>query len=86
MYPKLQSDDLSLYEKIYGVTNVSGSSVVCSSDFEIIEVHSLEDFSSNFMPLSSISFCLMIIFLVFYKKILDLIKHVIYKIINKGVF
>ena len=79
----LSDDPLSIYDSLNGFSEVSGSSIICSSEYEIIEVHQVQDLVSSFSPLSSIAFCLMIIFLFSFKCFLDLVKHIIYIMINK---
>ena len=79
----LSDDPISIYDSLYGFSEVSGSSIVCSLDYDIVEVHQVQDLVSSFKPLSSIAFCLMIIFLFSFKCFLDLVKHIIYIMVNK---
>lgn len=81
---ELQDNDLSLFDVLNGYTGVSGSSIICSSDVEVIEVRSVSDFISHYVPLSSTSLCIMILAFFFYKKFLDLIKVVINSMLKEA--
>ena len=81
----LQTDDRSLEEVLQGFSGVSGSSIVCSSEVDVIEVHSKSDFIDSYVPLSSSALCLMVIAAFFYKKFLDLVKTIINSFFKEAV-
>ena len=74
---QLQNYLVNIEESLQGYSGVSGSSIVCSSDVQVIEVHSLSDFSENYSPLSSTALCIMVILMFAYKKFLDVVKSII---------
>ena len=76
--------DTSVYDILENSSGVSGSSIVCSSDYNIIEVRSIEDIKDNFTPVSTVSFCMMFVLLLFFWRLLDVFKAIICRIINGG--
>lgn len=61
----------TMNEVLNGVTGVSGSAIVTSSDYQVIVISDQADISSFIQPISSLALCSMIIFLYTYKKILQ---------------
>lgn len=85
MIPKFQEDESSLYQSFLGYDNVSGSSIIQSSNYEIVEIHNVQDIKDNFVCISSLSLCFFVFLAYFYKKCLDAFKHVFISVL-KGWF
>lgn len=74
---QLQETLVNIEDSLQGYSGVSGSSIVCSSEVQVIEVRSPADFLQYYNPISSSALCIMVILLFAYKKFLDVIKSII---------
>lgn len=85
MNSRFQNDDRSLYEVFLSYDNASGSSIVCTQNFDIVEIRTIEDVQNNFYSVSTISLCFFVFLAFFYKKVLETVKHLIISVL-KGWF
>lgn len=83
MVPELPSDNISVYDVLKDIDNVSGSSVIMTKNVEYVVIYNVTDLEDNFVVISTVSLCCFVIFWFVYKKCLDLLKHLVYIILKR---
>lgn len=77
-------DVSSMSDVLNGVSGVSGSAIVTSSDYEVIVISDPEDIFSVMQPVSSLALCSIIVFLYTYKKVLQTFVRILSLIFRRA--
>lgn len=85
MNPILPVDNVSIEDQLNNISGVSGSTIVCSSVYQVVLVNQVSDFTDNFLPVSSSAFCIMVIAAFFYHKFLCVVKTIINSFFKEAV-